>query len=339
MVQAEGARSPSLLFSSSPKPSSSMDSSIAALRRLSLPTLAQTPAHQAEWLSASASMAGPLSCLHPKLSPQESPSALCSTLASLRSLSLRPSPVSPALQLNAPASVGLSYLSPASSARLPQAPVLRAILASPSGQTCAAAAEAVSTFFPEPQSALALDAHSPAAPPSAPVLEPVASLSVSRAVSGRPAAEQAKAYSPLSKWAGFHTPTRPSLVTTPLVQPDTMTQSPYLALASLLLSHFKADEFEHRLSLERPDMTQPPSLQRLALHSDPFANESVQTAGSARLLAGGTSSALPCSFRPAGNSPSPAHCALSSSPVAGLTPRIPVRQTVKQQASTCFEST
>ena len=253
-------------------------------------------------------------------------------------------PVSPAVGLCATALMALSGMSHCSPLVRPSTPTLPCVSpASSALHASAAALRALSSLSlsdgPVLQGAPALRAHS--------------SLSSVGAMPGSPDAR--RALSPVGGWTGFKTTPSVALVHTPSPPQTEATPASYSPsfTPSQLLSDSAARDLVQHLELVLPDLTLPPP----AVQSDALAastdqtpacsqllsaaklSESGQTAASAGLLlTRGTSARLLRSPGPAANSPSPARLNLLSSPVASLAasqPRVPVRQTKKQQVGSC----
>ena len=258
-------------------------------------------------------------------------------------------PVSPAVGLCATALMALSGMSHCSPLVRPSAPALRALPcvspASAALHASAAALRALSSLSlsdgPVLQGAPALRAHS--------------SLSSEGAMPGSPDAR--RALTPVGGWTGFKTTPSVALVYTPSppqTEATPASSSPsFTPSQAQLLSDSAARDLVQHLELVLPDLTLPPP----AVQSDALAastdqtpacsqllsaaklSESGQTAASAGLLlTRGTSARLLRSPGPAANSPSPARPDLLSSPVASLAasqPKVPVRQTKKQQVGSC----
>ncbi len=260
-------------------------------------------------------------------------------------------PVSPAVGLSATALLALSGMGRGSPLVRPSAPALRPLPSvSPASSALHASAPALRAL-----SSLSL-ADGPVLQ-SAPALRALSSLSSVGAVAGSPDAR--RALSSVEEWTGFQT--RPSNALAHLPSPPQTEATPpssgpsFTPAQAQLLSNSAAPDFEQSLELVPSSSTPPPPLvQSDALTDSPEQmwtpacspllsaaklSEGGQTAASAGLLlTGGASSRLRRSPGPAANGPSPARIVLSSSPVAGLAasqPRMPVRQTKKQQVGSC----
>ncbi|KAA6419935.1 MAG: hypothetical protein FRX49_10125 [Trebouxia sp. A1-2] len=255
-------------------------------------------------------------------------------------------PVSPAVGLSATALTALSGMSHCSPLVRPSAPALRAL------PSITPASSALHACAPASRALFSLSLADGSVLQSAPALKAPSSLSSVGAVPDSP--DTRRTLSSGGEHTRLQTPIALAHMPSPLqtAGPTASLGPTFTPAGSQLLPNSAPRDFVQNPELVPSDSTPPPPLVQSDALTDSTdqiwtpacsqllsaarLSECGQIAASAGLLlTGGTSSRLRRSPGPATNSPSPACSVLSFSPVANSAasqPRIPVRQTKKQQA-------